>query len=243
MFSRGGGGGEEWEGAIPAIQAEKARTRRALRRRLSCIHVFLWGRPAPSQLPCWELAGQASARSAWHQRHQGRETSQPCLSSKALRTAAPAEGETAILGPGNIRAPNPLVLGGHTPALGLGHSPGPSLYSGSVRLASLNMVRLKFPSRWRTGSGSSMAWFLHRLRLGVRFPRQPGAPGAQARSRTAQPAERELWAWGLEAREGLGKSRSCGEPWPDAIGQTPVVSPNILKTSRNNNKWPGFGLW
>lgn len=130
------------------------------------LYFIFWGMLAPPQLLCFQFASQAAASSAqdWR-RDQGIDTTQfrpwPGLSSKALpalRRASWRRNRHFMSGQiwpvQNLRQ----VLGGpHSlPTLRLDHSPGPSVYSGPVRLDSLNTVRLKFPSRRRTWSGSSM---------------------------------------------------------------------------------------
>lgn len=245
----GGGGCEEWEGAIPAIQAEKARaasagrrTRRVLRRRLSCIHVFLWGRPAPPQLPGWELAGQASARSAWHQRHQGPETSP--LSSRpaspprrsALRPPLKAKPPFWVLATSSLQTrAGPRWL----------HSRlGPRPLTRAFAVLGLGPVGV--PEHGPTEVSQPLAdrlWQLHGLvsaplTAGRAVPKATGAPGLRRAAALRSPlgASCELGAW--KGGRVWGKAGSFGESWPDAIGQIPssCCKPSILETSRNNNK-------
>lgn len=118
-----------------------------------------------------------------------------------------AEGGTAILDPGKI---SPAQLPTN---LALRYLPGPSPYSGPVRLESLNTVRLKFPSRWRTGSGSSISGPPHCTRLAAcslhrgawRCPWQPAGRGACVAALCKQG---EMWGE-------LDPAGICPHPFPN----------------------------
>lgn len=194
------------------------------------FYIFsFWGRLAPPQLLGLQLTGQASAPSAQDPSGlRAWKCPSPRLGPPPGRfphCGEPAEGETAILGPGKIwplqnrrqvfRRPYPLRWASPT-------HPDPRCTAARSGWSHWTRSGWSFPAAggpdpaapW-PGLGTAYSWVCGRSLL-LRFPRQPGGarcwgPGARAAALRGRGAGRER----LERRGGV-RVASCLAPQPSA---------------------------